>query len=189
MRPLSSEPDRSIEVESNYDRDACVITAIQEGLPLVPRPYAEIGTRLGMSEDEVLARIKRMKASGTIKRFGVVVRHHELGYRANAMIVWNVPDNRVAELGRRIAGYEFVTLCYRRARHLPDWPYNLYCMIHGRDRTTVLNKIDFLIEACAMHDIAHAVLFSTRRFKQCGARYRARTESEPAQPLLRAAGA
>ena len=155
-----------------YDAlDLDLLAAIQPGLPLVSRPYAEIGVQLGMSEAEVIARIDRLKTLGVIKRFGVVVRHHELGYRANAMVVWDVPDEEVDYLGHCLGKFEFVTLCYRRARHLPDWRYNLYCMIHGRDRGAVNEQLAFLIERCGLREIRHEVLFSHRRFKQCGAVY------------------
>lgn len=153
------------------ERDCQLIAALQNGLPLDPHPYAAIGASAGMNEAEVLSRLNRMLESGIVKRFGVVVRHHELGYRANAMVVWDVADERAMELGRRIASHDFVTLCYRRARCLPDWPYNLYCMIHGRDRDLVREKIAYLIKACDMTALPYEVLFSLQRFKQRGARY------------------
>ena len=151
--------------------DQRLIAAIQCGLPLVSRPFAEIGASIGLSEDEVIERIQALLADGTIKRLGVVVRHHELGYRANAMTVWNIPDDQIDEIGQRIGAVDFVTLCYRRPRRLPDWPYNLFAMIHGQDRDAVLRNIEHLIDRCGLEDIQHDVLFSRRRFKQCGARY------------------
>lgn len=151
--------------------DQRLIAAIQCGLPLVSRPFAEIGASIGLSEGEVIERIQALLADGTIKRLGVVVRHHELGYRANAMTVWNIPDDQVDEIGQRIGAVDFVTLCYRRPRRLPDWPYNLFAMIHGQDRDAVLRNIEHLIDRCGLEDIQHEVLFSRRRFKQCGARY------------------
>jgi DNA-binding Lrp family transcriptional regulator len=103
-----------------------------------------------------------------IKRFGVVVRHHELGYRANAMVVFDLPDGVVDGIGARLAEEPGVTLCYRRRRSPPDWPYNLYCMVHGRSREEARPVIERLAELAG---IPATVLFSTRRFKQCGARY------------------
>lgn len=149
-----------------------LIAAIQDGLPLTAHPYADIGARIGLSEEDVIARIAALQQQGTIKRLGVVVRHHELGYRANAMVVWDVPDARVAVLGRCLGGFDFITLCYRRPRRLPDWPYNLFCMIHGQDRQAVLDQVAFLVTRCDLQDIPHRVLFSKRRFKQRGAMYR-----------------
>jgi DNA-binding Lrp family transcriptional regulator len=103
-----------------------VIAAIQSGLPLVARPYAAVGANLGLSEEVVTGCLQSLVRHGVIKRMGVVVRHHELGYRANAMVVWDVPDEEVSALGCCLGKLEFVTLCYRRPRRLPAWRYNLF---------------------------------------------------------------
>ena len=153
------------------DVDRRLLAAIQHGLPLAPRPYAEIGARLGLTEAKVIARLAHLKASGVIRRFGVVVRHHELGYSANAMVVWDVPDGQVAELGRCLAGFDFITLCYRRPRRRPQWRYNLYCMIHGKSREAVLAHLEWMVNHCGLQNLTHEVLFSRHRFKQRGAIY------------------
>jgi DNA-binding Lrp family transcriptional regulator len=165
------------------ETDEALIKAIENGLPICSRPYAEIARRLQVSEQEVMTRLASMKQHGLIKRLGVVVRHRELGYRANAMLVWDVPDERVSELGRCLSQYDFITLCYRRPRVLPDWPYNLFCMIHGKSRADVLQRIDWLIEQCQLQSLPHHVLFSRRRFKQRGAVYRS-GQNEPGQETL-----
>lgn len=152
--------------------ESALIAHIQGGLPLTSRPFARIGAALDMTERQVIATIERMVNDGVIKRMGVVVRHHELGYRANAMVVWDVPDEQVAALGRCIARCEAVRLCYRRPRRLPLWPYNLFCMIHGKSRETVLAELERIVAQCGMGGLQREVLFSVRRFKQCGARYR-----------------
>jgi DNA-binding Lrp family transcriptional regulator len=151
-------------------RERRLIEVLEHGFPLVPRPYREIGRRIGMSESDVIAGLKALLERGVIKRMGVIVRHHELGYRANAMVVWDVPDEEVGVLGRRMAQCAFVTLCYRRERHA-QWPYNLYCMIHGRDRTTVHAQLEKLVAECGLERVPRQVLFSGRRFKQRGALY------------------
>ena len=148
--------------------DIRLIAALQPGLELMPRPFRQLGETLYMPEDEVLARVASMLDEGMIKRFGVVVRHHELGYRANAMVVFDLPDGVVDGIGARLAEEPGVTLCYRRRRSPPDWPYNLYCMVHGRSREEARPVIERLAELAG---IPATVLFSTRRFKQCGARY------------------
>ncbi len=172
------------------EQDRRLIEAMQDGLPLEPNPYAVIGRRIGMDEAEVLRRIAALQACGVIKRFGIIVRHRELGYLANAMVVWNVADEQAALLGRRLAKFDFVTLCYRRARRLPDWPYNLYCMIHGRDRKVVMQQLASIIDRCGLRGVPYRILFSRRRFKQCGARYLSRaTELErPPVTARRAVG-
>ena len=152
-------------------RDLALIRSIEKGLPLVARPYKAVGDALGMTEIEVIERITALQQQGAIKRFGVVVRHHELGYRANAMVVWDIPDKQVDELGRCLGQFSHVTLCYQRPRRLPDWPYNLFTMIHGRDQEEVLAKVEQLARECGLQHIPRDVLFSGRRFKQRGARY------------------
>lgn len=152
--------------------DLQLIAAVQAGLPLVSRPYAEIAERLGLSEQEVLARLQRLKAQGLIRRWGVVVKHRRLGYNANAMIVMDIPDELVSEKGQQISRQHFVNLCYQRPRQGRIWPYNLYCMIHGKSRDMVLQQWSVLQQACDLHGYASEILFSRRCFKQRGALYR-----------------
>lgn len=159
-----------ISKESAFEQ--ALVELIGQGLPLVARPYAVLAQRLGRSEAQVIEGIYRIMMRGDMKRFGVVVRHRELGYRANGMVVWNVPDARVAEVGHRIGQFTFVTLCYQRPRRLPDWPYNLFSMIHGRDREAVIEQVETIVEQCGLQDIDHEILFSQRCFKQRGASYR-----------------
>ncbi|HIP52615.1 MAG TPA: Lrp/AsnC family transcriptional regulator [Chromatiales bacterium] len=153
------------------ETDNRIIAAIQGGLPLTPRPWAEIGRQLGMSEQEVLDRVSALQKQGYIKRMGIVVRHHELGYTANAMVVWDVPDEDVDAVGDALGRQRCVTLCYRRPRR-PGWPYNLFSMIHGKDRERVLDYIDQMAAELGLQQVPRQVLFSGRRFKQRGARYR-----------------
>ena len=153
------------------DTDRQLIAAIQGGLPLAKRPWAVLGTQLGLDEAVVMQRVRDLHESGLIKRMGVVVKHRALGYRANAMVVWDVPDANIERIGRLLADETCVTLCYQRPRRLPQWPYNLFCMIHGRERDGVLRRIDQIVEYHGLDGIPHEILFSTRAFKQHGARY------------------
>lgn len=152
-------------------RDQQLLAAIQQGLPLSSRPYAELSDALGLSENEVIERLARLKQSGLIKRLGVIVKHRKLGYLANAMVVWDIPDDLVQDLGRRISKFEFVNLCYRRPRQGKDWPYNLFCMIHGKNREGVLQQIGLLEQSCNTSHFPREILFSVRCFKQRGAVY------------------
>jgi DNA-binding Lrp family transcriptional regulator len=161
-------------------RDFELLTEIQLGLPISPRPYYDIGLTLGMTEAEVIERLTVLKQAGLIKRLGVIVKHRQLGYRANAMIVWNIPDALVKELGDRISRSSFVTLCYQRPR-TSEWPYNLYCMIHGKDRDTVLKQLAQLSADCDLDRFDRQILFSRRCFKQRGALYRALAPALPAE--------
>jgi len=150
--------------------DRRIIVATQEGLPRVPQPYHAIAAQVGVSAGEVMARLRRMLASGVIRRIGAVPNHYALGYRANGMSVWDVPETRVRELGRQIGNLDFVSHCYQRPRHLPDWPYNLFAMVHGRDRAEVEAKVARIAELLGEADRSHAVLYSTRILKKTGLR-------------------
>jgi DNA-binding Lrp family transcriptional regulator len=152
--------------------DLRLLAAIEDGLPMAPRPYRDIGLRIGLGEPEVIARLRALIEQGVIRRFGLVLNHRNLGYSANAMVVSDVADERVHEVGERIAGLPFVTLCYLRPRRPPHWPYNLFCMIHGKSRETVLAQVGELNAAAGIPAACQAVLFSRRCFKQRGARYR-----------------
>ena len=151
--------------------DRALIVATQGGLPLAARPYRLVGEQVGVSAEEVMARLRAMLDAGIIRRIGAVPNHYAIGWTANGMTVWDVADERVDELGGRVGSLDFVTHCYRRPRALPDWPYNLFCMIHGRERTDVEAIIADLRQRHGLNDCAHDVLFSLTRFKQNGARY------------------
>ena len=151
------------------EKDCELLAAIEDGLPLVSSPYAKVAHHLGVNEGDVIARLIRLVEGVVISRFGLVVRHRKMGFTANAMAVWDIEDQKVDALGDLLAARPFVTLCYQRRRHRPDWPYNLFCMIHGNDRAFVLEQLDELNEIVAGSSSAHAVLFSKKCFKQRGA--------------------
>ncbi|HAO33020.1 MAG TPA: Lrp/AsnC family transcriptional regulator [Candidatus Competibacter sp.] len=153
------------------EADRLLLAALQPGLPLLNRPYCALARQSGLSERQVVEKLRRWLQQGLIKRLGVIVRHRELGYRANAMVVWDIPDADIGELGRSLAAQAGVNLCYRRPRRLPDWPYNLFCMVHGRERGEVLEQIERLRAGQPLQVFPHSVLFSTRCFRQRGAYY------------------
>jgi DNA-binding Lrp family transcriptional regulator len=152
------------------DVDRAIIAATQEGLPLVSHPYQEVARQLGVSAAEVMDRVRAMQASGVIRRIGAVPNHYRLGYRANGMSVWDVPDDRVQELGRLVGGLESVSHCYQRPRHPPQWPYNLFAMVHGRTREEVAAQVARIAEVLGDADRGHEVLYSTRLLKKTGLR-------------------
>ncbi|MPM81096.1 hypothetical protein SDC9_128148 [bioreactor metagenome] len=141
----------------------------EHGLPLTERPYDLWAGQLGQSVDAVLAQLQRWLTQRTLARFGVVVRHHELGYTANAMTVFDVPDDEVDACGEHLACQPGVTLAYRRAR-AGHWHYNLYCMVHGRERDEVHSLVQQAAERAGIAHRQRAVLFSLRRFTQRGPR-------------------
>lgn len=153
------------------DQDRALLAAIENGLPIEPRPFAAIADQLGWDEERVIQRLRRLATDGAIKRFGVIVRHRALGYCANAMTVFDI-DERLAAAGETLAALPYVTLCYRRPRRPPVWPYNLFCMIHGRSEDEVRTQVRDAAAAAGIADVPRAILFSRRCFKQRGAHYR-----------------
>ncbi|MGS4991709.1 siroheme decarboxylase subunit beta [Roseibium sp. RP-7] len=153
-------------------QDRTIVEATQAGLPLVTRPFAVVAESLGLSEAELIDRLKQLKAQGVIRRIGAAPNHYRLGMTANGMTVWDVDDAVVDSLGKKVGALPFVTHCYRRPRALPDWPYNLFAMVHGETREEVIAKrveiSSLLGKACRAGDI----LFSTRILKKTGMRLR-----------------
>ena len=150
--------------------DRRIILATQGGLPLTPQPYHRIARQLGLTPEEVMARMQAMLASGIIRRIGAVPNHYALGYRANGMSVWDVPDDKITELGRRIGALDFVSHCYHRPRHPPDWPYCLFAMVHGQDRDQVKAQVQHIAELLGDDNRGHQILYSTRILKKTGMR-------------------
>ncbi|MFT3953196.1 MAG: Lrp/AsnC family transcriptional regulator [Piscinibacter sp.] len=160
-------------------QERALAALVEEGLPLRARPYEAWAQRLATTEAALFATLARWLDRGTLRRFGVVVRHHELGFDRNAMTVFDVPDDQVDARGAALATQPGVTLCYRRAR-AEGWPYNLYCMVHGRDRDAVRATIAAGAQAAGLAGYPHEVLFSLRRFKQQGGSYFRTTAREVA---------
>jgi DNA-binding Lrp family transcriptional regulator len=150
--------------------DRQIILATQSGLPLDPQPYHAVARQVGVSPEEVMARMRRMLEAGMIRRIGAVPNHYALGYKANGMTVWDVPDGRVDELGERVGALEFVSHCYQRPRHLPEWPYNFFAMVHGHDKPEVEAKVRQIAELLGEADRGHEILYSTRILKKTGLR-------------------
>lgn len=149
--------------------DADLVLATQAGLPLVPAPYAEIAARLGVAEEAVLERFRAMLADGRVRRIAAVPNHYRLGWRANGMSVWDVDDAALPRLGPQVGALDFVTHCYRRPRS-DGWPYNLFAMVHGRDRAEVEAKVARIAALLGAASRAHEILYSRRILKKTGLR-------------------
>ncbi len=153
-------------------KDRAIVEATQAGLPLVPAPFASVAETLGMSEEELIKRLARLKSQGIIRRIGAAPNHYRLGMTANGMSVWDIDDAVVDTLGEKVGALPFVTHCYRRPRALPEWPYNLFAMVHGNSREEVLAKRDRIAGVLAENCRASDILFSTRILKKTGIRLR-----------------
>ena len=149
--------------------DAALTQALCDGLALVPQPWADLGERLGRGEGAVLADVARLLDAGALTRLGVIVRHRRLGWRANAMVCFALPDAEIDEAGERLAAEPGVTLCYRRRPDPERWPFPLFCMVHGRSRGETLAALDRAVAVAGLADVPRRVLFSTRCFRQSGA--------------------
>ena len=154
------------------ETDLAIMRATQAGLPLTPQPYQQIAEQLGITTETVMSRMAAMQEQGIIRRIGVVPNHYKLGYRFTGMTVWNVPDDGIDELGRKVGQLEFVSHCYHRPRHLPEWPYNLFAMVHGKSQADVDMQIQQI--AYLLGDFNHGcdVLYSTKILKKTGFRSR-----------------
>ena len=169
VQDTSLQDDTKTSVLDDIDRQ--IVVATQSGLPLDPRPYEVIASQLDLSATEVMQRMRRMQETGVIRRIGAVPNHYALGYRGNGMTVWDVPDEYIDELGQQVGELEFVSHCYHRPRHLPDWPYNLFAMVHAPTREEALQQVDKIAALLGEHDRGHTVLFSTRILKKTGLRF------------------
>lgn len=152
------------------DIDRAIIEATQAGLPLTAEPYHAVAREIGISAEHVMTRMRSMLQNGIIRRIGIVPNHFSLGWKFNGMTVWDVTDEHVDALGARVGALDFVTHCYQRPRFLPEWPYNLFAMIHAKDRDAAQQQIDQIAALLGTDCRAHSTLFSTRILKKTGLR-------------------
>jgi DNA-binding Lrp family transcriptional regulator len=150
--------------------DRKIIVATQAGLPLTSRPYRQVADAVGCSEREVIERLAAMQANGVVRRIGAVPNHYKLGYRYNGMTVWNVPDEHVDRLGQLVGQLPFVSHCYRRPRHLPEWPYNLFAMVHAKTQPDADAQITQIAALLGDYNRGCDVLYSTQILKKTGLR-------------------
>jgi len=160
----------SLDTPQLDELDFAIIRATQSGLPLVAEPYAQIASELNSSTKEIMQRMQNMQDNGIIRRIGAVPNHYVLGFRGNGMSVWDVPDDQVQHCGEMIGALDFVSHAYHRPRHPPLWNYNLFAMVHGKNREEVQLKVDKIAKLLGANDRAHEILFSTRILKKTGLR-------------------
>ena len=166
----SSQNQQETNICPPDDLDRAIITATQNGLPLLSEPYHAVAMGIGVAADEVMARMTTMLARGWIRRVGVVPNHYRLGLKANGMTVWNLPDACVRAKGLLVGSLGFVSHCYHRPRHLPDWPFNLFAMVHGQDNQAVATKVAKIQHILQPDVSGHTVIYSTSILKKSGLR-------------------
>ena len=152
------------------ETDRVILKATQAGFPLTPHPYHKVADTLGLHPNEVITRVQQMLATGVIRRIGAVPNHYKLGVRSNGMTVWNVADDVISEAGYDVGDLPFVSHCYHRPRHLPDWPYNLFAMVHGRNREETEAQAEEIAKVLGSRATDHDILYSTKILKKTGLR-------------------
>lgn len=150
------------------EKEKQVIREMQGDLPLTPRPYKVIADRLGITEEELLAIVKDLSDRKVIRRFGAALRHREVGFTANAMVVWDIPDDRTVEIGNKMATFSEVSHCYQRPRY-PGWPYNMFTMVHGRSKEECEEIAARISESIGIKE--YGLLYSTAELKKDSMKY------------------
>ena len=150
------------------EKDKKVISIIQGDIPLDPRPFRVAARKVGMSEEEFIARVRKLKEKGIIRRFGATLRHQEAGFSSNAMVAWQVPEDKIDQVGETMASFREVTHCYHR-RPQPQWPYNVYTMIHGSSKDECRAIAEKIAKATGMRK--YILLFSEKEFKKTSMEY------------------
>jgi len=150
------------------DLDKKVIGLIQGDLPVDRRPFAILAEKIGITEEEFLDRVKNLKKKGALRRFGATLRHQKAGYGSNAMIAWLVPDERIDEVGEKLARFREVTHCYQRNPQ-GDWHYNLFSMVHGNNRDQCYEIAERMALGVNISD--YTLLFSVTEFKKRSMEY------------------
>ncbi|AEG59892.1 AsnC family transcriptional regulator [Desulforamulus ruminis] len=148
--------------------DKQIVKELQAGLPLVNRPFQALAQRVGLTEEEFLARVHAIQQAGIMRRIGAALRHRRVGFTANAMIVWQMPEDRVQEMGERMSRLKEVTHCYQRAS-LPQWPYNFYTMVHGHSREECERIAKKLAELAGVN--TYRLLYSVAELKKSSMKY------------------
>jgi len=146
------------------ETDQAILRAAQEGLPVVKEPFAGIAREAGISQDEVIARLKRLISNGVIKRLGISINQRKVGIVANAVVAWRVPQEQVERVGKMLSSYKEVTHCYERVTIPGKWEHNLFTVIHGYNRESVEEMAKRLSEVVGISD--YLVLFSNEQFKR-----------------------
>jgi DNA-binding Lrp family transcriptional regulator len=166
--PQYGESDRESADKNISEDDKAAIRALQEDVPLTPRPFDLWGRQVGLSYEELLERAYDLRDRKIMRRFSAVLYHRKAGFRANAMGVWRVPDERIDEVGNAFAHYQSVSHCYQRPTY-EDWPYSVFSMVHGRSVEECENVLKAMAEETGLTD--YTSLYSTREYKKTRVRY------------------
>jgi DNA-binding Lrp family transcriptional regulator len=166
----AEQPDRSTsQTRAFTPSDIPLVRVLQRDLPVTSRPFAEAAAKLGLSEERLLDKARELEEVGIMRRFAAVLRHRRVGYTANGMGCWVVPEARIEEVGRRAAAFPEVSHCYQRPAYPPRWPYNLFTMIHGQSESEVEEIAEAIAARTDIED--YVILYSTTEFKKERVKY------------------
>lgn len=168
LKPLDLERPSGYNPIMFTDLEKKIIALIQGDMPVEPRPYQSIAEKIGTDEETVLAVLKDLCGRGIIRRFGATLRHQKSGFTANAMVAWQVPENRVTAVGKRMAACDAVSHCYRR-NPAKDWPYNLYTMVHATAEAACREIAEDLARQADVDQ--YEILFSRKELKKTSMQY------------------
>jgi len=150
------------------EQEKALIRELQEDVASISAPFKSIGDKVGLSEEEVIAKIRDWKEKGIIRRFGAAIKHHKAGITANVMVVWKVPVEKAKEIGSIMASHPAVSHCYERPV-FPQWPYNLFTMVHGKSTDECRKIADEISDKTGIKDFK--LLFSTKEYKKSSMKY------------------
>jgi DNA-binding Lrp family transcriptional regulator len=155
----------------NINQQRKILKFLSNGLPICEEPYKELAEKSGVTQEQLFGFIQDLVDSNVISRFGMLIDHEMIGYKENAIVVWDIPDDEVDQIGALLGLQEKISLCYHRQRQLPDWPYNLFTMIHGKTKHDVITELNRIVSDNGIENYACDVLISTETFKHSRARY------------------
>lgn len=144
--------------------DRAILAALEDGLPLVPEPFEEIGKRLGLTSGEVLGRVRKLQDAGVIRRFRARINQRKIGITANALVAWDCNGTDAEQVGQRLASFPCVTHCYERSPVPGRWDYSLYTVHHGYSREKVEEEVRQIAGQTGLS--RYLILFSTEEFKR-----------------------
>jgi DNA-binding Lrp family transcriptional regulator len=162
---VDAAPPRELERQPYDDADVAVIRALQGPMAVVDRPYDAAAREVGMSVDRFLGHLRGMVDRKLLRRVAAILYHRRAGFSANGMGVWRVPEERVLDVGRRMAAVRGISHCYQRPTY-PDWPYSIFTMAHGRSKEECDAILDRIADEHGLHGDDRAVLYSSTEFKK-----------------------
>jgi DNA-binding Lrp family transcriptional regulator len=150
------------------DRDKEFVRELQKDLKVVAEPFSEPASNLRITTSELFAKAREYEEIGIMRRFAAILRHRDAGFVANGMVVWHVPEEKIDEVGFKLAGFPQVSHCYRRPIY-PDWRFNLFSMVHARSLQAAEKMAEEMSETIGVKD--YQILFSSREFKKERVKY------------------